>query len=438
MKICLLITTYNWEKALELVLLSAIRQSVPANDILIADDGSTEETKKLITEFSKKINIKHIWHADNGFRKTQIINKAILQTDSDYIIQIDGDIIIHKNFIKDHIANAKKGFFIHGSRVLLNKKLTKETLSKKFLEFGFFQKGIKNRTNTINSKFLANICSRKNTLLKGTRGCNFSFWRDDFIAVNGYNEEMSGWGKEDTELSVRLMNKGLIKIQLKFNAVCYHLNHELINRKSENINNTILEETIRRRITFCKKGIKNTEKEITKAIEAIQKGGVILYPTDTIWGIGCDATNKRAVDKIIRIKKRNKEKGLICLANNTKMIEKFTDIHQLKIALPKEATTVIYQNVDGLAENLIKSDKTAAFRIPNDAFCNELISSFGNPIVSTSANISGQPIPREFKEISKEIKDSVDYIVNLREDELMTKPSTILLINEDKSITKIR
>ena len=438
MKVALLITTYNWIEALELVLLSVIQQSMPVNEILIADDGSTEETKKLISEFSKKINIKHIWHPDHGFRKTQIMNKAISKTDSDYIIQIDGDIIIHKDFIKDHISNAKKGFFIHGSRALLNKRLTEKTLYKKLIEFHILQKGINNRENTINSKFLANIFSRRNTKLKGTRGCNFSFWRNDFIAVNGYNEEMTGWGKEDTELSVRLMHKGLIKIQLKFNAVCYHLNHELINRKSENINNTILAETIQRGITFCKKGIKNTETEINKATEVIQKGGVILYPTDTIWGLGCDATNRKAVERIIRIKKRSEEKGLICLVNNTKMIERFTDTNQLKMDLPLEATTVIYQNVNGLAENLIKSDNTAAFRIPDDAFCNELVSSFGNPIVSTSANISGQPIPRKFKEISKEIKDSVDYIVNLREDELMTKPSTILLINEDKSITKIR
>ncbi len=345
---------------------------------------------------------------------------------------------MHKDFIKDHISNAKKGQFIHGSRVLLNKALTKNSLYQKILDFGFFQRGIKNKINTINSNFLANIFSKRNASLKGTRGCNFSFWRNDFIAVNGYNEKMIGWGKEDTELSVRLMNKGLIKLQLKFNAICYHLHHNLVDREGININNSILEDAINKKITFCTNGIANIETEVNKAVKVIKEGGVILYPTDTIWGIGCDAKNKKAIDKILKIKKRTEEKGFICLVSDTTMINKFTNTDQLRIPISKEPTTIIYQNVDGLAKNLIRSDKTAAFRIPNDNFCNILVSSFGNPIVSTSANISGQSVPTKFAEITKEIKNHVDYIVNLRHDEVMTNPSKILLINKDKSITKIR
>ena len=139
MRTTLLISTYNWEDALKIVLLSAHQQTIQPNEILIADDGSRTSTKKIIDVFSQKLNIKHVWHEDNGFQKTIILNKAIAQTNSDYIIQIDGDIIMHKNFIKDHISKAKKGQFIHGSRVFLNKALTKKTLKNQHLYFSFFQ-----------------------------------------------------------------------------------------------------------------------------------------------------------------------------------------------------------------------------------------------------------------------------------------------------------
>lgn len=260
MKVSLVIATYNWEDALDLVLISVIQQSVQPNEILIADDGSTEQTKEVINSFSTKLNIKHIWHKDNGFQKTIILNKALSKSSSDYIIQIDGDIIMHKDFIKDHISNSKKGQFIHGSRAFLNEDVTREALKKKNLSFSFLQRGIKNRFNTINSNFLASIISKSNPNLKGTRGCNFSFWRDDFIAVNGYNEEMIGWGKEDTELSVRLINRGLIKLHLKFNAVCYHLHHDLVERKGININNSIVEKAITQKTTFCPNGINKYAK----------------------------------------------------------------------------------------------------------------------------------------------------------------------------------
>ena len=180
------------------------------------------------------------------------------------------------------------------------------------------------------------------------------------------------------------------------------------------------------------------QKEISKATKVLKKGGIILYPTDTIWGIGCDALNKKAINKVFKLKKRMDNKALISLVSDTIMIDKFTDSKQLKIVLPQKPTTVIYQNVSGLAANLIASNNSAAFRIPYDKFCHDLINSFKAPIVSTSANISGEESPTQFSEISKEIKNNVDYIVNLRKKEVMQKPSDILLINTDGSIKKIR
>ncbi|MBC8265926.1 MAG: threonylcarbamoyl-AMP synthase [Flavobacteriales bacterium] len=177
--------------------------------------------------------------------------------------------------------------------------------------------------------------------------------------------------------------------------------------------------------------------EINKALEVLKNGGTILYPTDTIWGIGCDATNPEAVEKIYKIKKRTESKALISLVANQKQLEKICK------KIPKEAhnekpTTIIYNQVKGLSSNLLASNGSAGIRITKDSFCKELILSLGNPIVSTSANISGEDSPKEFLEISEEIKDNIDYIVNLRQDEIMDSPSQILLLKKDGSTKKLR
>ena len=255
MKTSFIIATYNWPKALELVLLSLIGQSTLPDEIIIADDGSTNETKLLIDKYQQKIKIQHIWQKDNGFQKTSILNKAVALAKGDYIIQIDGDIVLHKHFIKDHVKTAKKKTFIHGSRVFLNKELTEKAIKKLSFNFSFFNNGLTNRFNGIHSIFLAKIFSRKNNSLKGTRGCNFSFWKKDFISVNGYNEDMKGWGKEDTELSFRLINIGLQKHKIKCLAVCYHLYHPILSKEGLNINNTILADTISENKVSCKNGI---------------------------------------------------------------------------------------------------------------------------------------------------------------------------------------
>jgi len=252
----LIISTYNWPKALELVLLSLLKQSILPDEIIIADDGSTKETKQLIERYSNRFQfgIQHIWQADNGFQKTSILNKAVAKAKGDYIIQIDGDIVLHKHFIKDHNESAKQGVFIHGSRTFLNKEITTNAIQASNINFSIFKNGIKNRFNGLYSPCLSKIISRKNNNLKGTRGCNFSFWKQDFITVNGYNEDMIGWGKEDTELSVRLINNNLQKHKLKCRAVCYHLHHKISSRRGLNINNTILELALQNKIKKCSNG----------------------------------------------------------------------------------------------------------------------------------------------------------------------------------------
>jgi len=179
------------------------------------------------------------------------------------------------------------------------------------------------------------------------------------------------------------------------------------------------------------------ESEINNALKILKVGGIILYPTDTIWGIGCDATNKNAVSDVFKLKKRAESKALISLVANKKQLRTLTN------KIPAEAenckpTTIIYRNINSLAENLIADDGTIAIRIVKDNFCRQLIKRFKKPIVSTSANISGENTPIHFSEISDEIKKNVDYIVNLRQNEIMKNPSNILLIEKNGDVKKIR
>ena len=179
------------------------------------------------------------------------------------------------------------------------------------------------------------------------------------------------------------------------------------------------------------------KEEITKALKVLKKGGILLYPTDTIWGLGCDATNSQAIQKIYSIKQRQESKALITLVSDTNMLFQYTNyIPQFNIS--DQPTTVIYPNVKGLSKNLLPKDRSAAIRIPSDEFCKKLIQEFRKAIVSTSANISGEESPKQFSDISTHIKNNADYIVNLRQDERMETPSKILKIQADGTLTKLR
>ena len=183
------------------------------------------------------------------------------------------------------------------------------------------------------------------------------------------------------------------------------------------------------------------EQEIERSYKILKKGGIILYPTDTIWGIGCDATNKEAVKKIYSLKKRSKNKALIILiaeyTNLYKLIDKVSP-NAHKEMNNEKPTTVIFNNVKNVSKEILAEDGSAAIRLANDNFCQRLIIKLGQPIVSTSANISGGPNPDIFSDINNELIENVDYIVNLRQDEIMNKPSSIIKINIDGSIKKFR
>jgi L-threonylcarbamoyladenylate synthase len=182
--------------------------------------------------------------------------------------------------------------------------------------------------------------------------------------------------------------------------------------------------------------------EVHNAFEVIQNGGIILYPTDTVWGIGCDATNVEAVKKIYALKQREETKSMIVLMNGEKMMYNvFKDIPETAwqiLDLSEKPTTLILDNPRNVAANIIAEDKTLGVRIVKEPFCFKLMERMKRPLVSTSANISGMFTPKSFKEISPEIIKGVDYVVNLQHDKICDKPSTIIKLSLDNQVKIIR
>ncbi|WP_372774989.1 L-threonylcarbamoyladenylate synthase [Mangrovibacterium sp.] len=185
------------------------------------------------------------------------------------------------------------------------------------------------------------------------------------------------------------------------------------------------------------------QDDIKQALEVLQKGGVILYPTDTIWGIGCDATNEEAVKRVYEIKKRADSKSMLVLMENINLLERYMDevpeIAYSLIEVTDKPMTIIYPGAKNLAKNLLAEDGSVGIRLTDEKFSRALIQRFRKPIVSTSANISGEASPACFAEISDDIKRSVDYVVAYRQDDTTAaKPSSIIKLGVGGEIKVIR
>jgi glycosyltransferase involved in cell wall biosynthesis len=259
--VALVISTYNRPNALLLTLESVMHQSQMPSEIVIADDGSSPETTILIEKYCTQIPVPliHCWHPDNGFQLAMIRNKAIALSSSEYIISIDGDLILHKHFIRDHMRTSEHGCFIQGSRVLLSEQLTAQIEKDNSIpKLDWLSKGIKNRLNAIYNPIISHWLSkkqRKTDHMEGVRGCNMAFWRNDYVAVNGFNEDISGWGREDSELVVRFKNQEIQRKNLKFGGIVWHLFHIERSRESLSQNDAVLEKAICQRLSKCQNGI---------------------------------------------------------------------------------------------------------------------------------------------------------------------------------------
>ena len=266
MKVGLIVTTYNWKDALRLVLESIKIQTQLPDEVIIADDGSRDDTAKLIKQYQENFPcpLKHAWQEDKGFRAAASRNNAILAlgVDTEYVVLIDGDMILQPSFVEDHVFFAKENCFIQGSRALIKEQKTCQILNstRLNLDFGFFSDGILKRKNTLRILWLAKFLAKSSKILKGIRICNMSFWKKDLSKVNGFNEDFVGWGREDTEIVVRLFNAGIMRNNLKFSALAYHLHHPENSRKSLPKNDVLLQNSVSNHLVYCNNGLeKNVE-----------------------------------------------------------------------------------------------------------------------------------------------------------------------------------
>jgi glycosyltransferase involved in cell wall biosynthesis len=259
MRTALVITTYNWPVALDRVLASTLRQRQLPNEVIVADDGSGQETRKLVDGYKKvfPIPLHHSWQEDRGFRVAMSRNKAIAKSSSDYVILADGDMILHPDFVGDHVQYAERGTFVQGSRAKLSERGTSETIASGNILFTPLTRGLKSRRYAIKSRILQCLFSGRplGSQITMIQTCNMAFFRDDCLAVNGFNEDFEGWGREDTEFGVRLINSGVTRRNLKFSGIAYHLHHEGESRASLPKNDEILARTIFSRAVRCENGI---------------------------------------------------------------------------------------------------------------------------------------------------------------------------------------
>ena len=264
MTVSLIISTYNWPEALELCLKSVMGQSVKPSEVIVADDGSTPLTKEIIDEFRKcySSKFKHIWHLDHGFKLAEIRNKAVAESSGDYIIQIDGDTILHKDFIKDHQEFARRNSFIKGRRLMIGKTKSHHLLQNKSISVSFLSSDIKMREHGIRIPFYNKIFKTKNeNSADGVLGSNMAFWREDFVKVNGYNNSLVGWGAEDKELAQRFINLGLVKRKIKYGAIQYHIYHHQCDRRKHDEQVAEIETLKISKKTTCENGFSEIQKD---------------------------------------------------------------------------------------------------------------------------------------------------------------------------------
>jgi len=229
----LVIATYNWPQALRVVLESVRAQRAPPTEVVIADDGSGEPTRRVVEEMAAALPcpIVHVWHPDDGFKLAQIRNKAVARARGDYVIQIDGDMVLAPDFVGDHVDAAEPGCFVGGSRARLDAEASRSVLEGGGVP-GPLGAGVRNRLNATRVAPVGRLLS---AVVRGAdpwrvRGGNMGFWRKDFIAVNGYDEAFVGWGREDTDLVLRFHRRGLRRRYFKLRGVAFHLHHREASR----------------------------------------------------------------------------------------------------------------------------------------------------------------------------------------------------------------
>lgn len=256
MKISLVISTFNQPAALAQVLAGVRRQTLLPAEIFVSDDGSAEPTRDLVRDFARTspVPVRHVWQEHDGFRKTIILNKTVAAASGDYLVFTDGDCVPHPKYIADHAALAEKGFWVQGRRCFVREKFVPEFSADKFPAFGWMLAG----RITGAPKGVRWPCSivRRDTAQRGIIGCNMAFWRADIAAVNGFDEDYTGWGTgEDSDIGTRLYHLGRRRKFVYGRAITFHLNHPSAPRGHHAASLARLAETIASRKIACVNGL---------------------------------------------------------------------------------------------------------------------------------------------------------------------------------------
>lgn len=255
--ISLIAVTYNWPEALVAVLESVRRQRVPPLEMLVADDGSRDDTREAISRQAATfpIPLVHVWQEDKGFRAAAVRNKALARARGDRVVFIDGDVILHPEFVASHQASARSGEYVQGSRAPLDARRTAALLADPTPGPRWWERGVRRKQNAIHAPWLAAFVPSARDGRSGTRSCNLGVWRADAMRVNGFDERYEGWGREDTDFCWRLINAGVRRHDLKFAAVQFHLKHADLSRAAEPEHEARLAEVVRERRVRAERGV---------------------------------------------------------------------------------------------------------------------------------------------------------------------------------------
>ena len=257
--LAIVINTFNQPEYLRRVLNALTGQLLESDEVVLADDGSGDETRSVFETWKSRqiIRAVHVWQKKQGFRRSRILNAAIAKTRNDYLIFLDGDSVPHPKFASDHRMLARKGFYIQAHRSFIGKEAAEYFGTGNFFSErrrAFFSSQIQGWKHVFR---WPRPFTRIRSDLRGVRGCNLGIWREDLIRVNGYNEEFVGWGREDSELALRLMNSGIRWLDVRGRAMCYHLWHPPADRSGLDQNIKLLEDSLTRQCSRCERGLEH-------------------------------------------------------------------------------------------------------------------------------------------------------------------------------------
>ena len=265
MLISFIISTYNRHDALICVLESLNKQNNLSFEVIVADDGSTDETKKAVKEFRNvsKYHVEHVWQEDTGFHLAQIRNKAVAKSKGDYLVFLDGDCVAFPDFVDRHLLLAEKGYFVRGSRVMLSEEYTSQYINNhddasKLSFINLVKLRFEKKINRILPLFyipLGKIRKLKKMKWYGAKGCNIAIWRSDYFAVNGFDERYVGWGREDSDIVIRLIRSGVLRKEGIYAITVLHLWHSMSDRSQLSDNDEKLKSIQQSKATIAELGI---------------------------------------------------------------------------------------------------------------------------------------------------------------------------------------